>query len=271
MCQYNGTQGVYSITNITNGHMYIGSTVDIRGRWNRHKSDLCSNKHHNQYLQRAWNKYGEDDFVFQLIEQVPLADNLTKVEQSYLDALEPEYNIANDAEHPMLGKEMPKEARQKISQSLQGRKPWNTGKSLDEETKKKMSEAHQGKEFGEEFSQKVSEALEGREFTEEHCKNISEALQGREFDEEWLNKLSESHKGFNHTEETKEKLSQANQGHNNPSSKLTKKDVIKIKQMLNSTDLTYSEISQQFPVNRQAIGKINRGDRWAQVNLEDKE
>ena len=63
-----GNVGIYKITNVVNGKVYIGSSKDIEFRFNRHKSNLKRNKHHNNHLQNSWNKYGEDSFVFEVIE-----------------------------------------------------------------------------------------------------------------------------------------------------------------------------------------------------------
>ena len=60
--------GVYIITNTNNFKVYIGSSHDIRYRWSRHKRDVNDNVHHSLALQRAWDKYGEDTFDFNVIE-----------------------------------------------------------------------------------------------------------------------------------------------------------------------------------------------------------
>ena len=60
--------GVYCIENILNDKKYIGISRDIRRRWSEHKSDLKSHTHVNQYLQNAWDKYGESNFKFYIIE-----------------------------------------------------------------------------------------------------------------------------------------------------------------------------------------------------------
>lgn len=80
------TCGIYRITNTINGKVYIGSSVDVRGRFNSHKSDLKLNKHGNSRLQRAWNKYGEQAFVFEIIEECA-PDTVRSIEQRYLDEL----------------------------------------------------------------------------------------------------------------------------------------------------------------------------------------
>ena len=63
------TCGIYKITNTANGKVYIGSSVDVHGRFNCHRSDLRNNRHGNQHLQNAWNLYGENSFVFEIIEE----------------------------------------------------------------------------------------------------------------------------------------------------------------------------------------------------------
>jgi group I intron endonuclease len=75
--------GVYSITNMVNNKVYIGSSVDIYGRWVTHELHLNKNIHHNSYLQRAWNKYGKDNFKFKVIEKC-LRDKRIEVEQKWI-------------------------------------------------------------------------------------------------------------------------------------------------------------------------------------------
>lgn len=61
--------GVYIITNKVTNHIYIGSTTkSFSHRWGIHRLDLRRKKHHNSYLQNAWNKYGENNFKFEILE-----------------------------------------------------------------------------------------------------------------------------------------------------------------------------------------------------------
>ena len=76
--------GIYFITNTINGKTYVGSSNHISRRWNMHKHDLRKNKHDNTHLQRAWNKYGENVFKFEIAELVN-TDELLSVEQNYLN------------------------------------------------------------------------------------------------------------------------------------------------------------------------------------------
>ena len=78
--------GVYHIKNLVNGKVYIGSSIDINKRWKEHINSLRIFKHHSYKLQRAWDKHGEDNFSFEIIEifNGDIAE-LRKLEQYYLD------------------------------------------------------------------------------------------------------------------------------------------------------------------------------------------
>lgn len=76
--------GVYQIRCLPNGKIYIGSTVDLRARWLSHRRRLRRGDHCNPYLQQAWNKYGERNFEFSVLEFVTAAD-LLAAEQAWLD------------------------------------------------------------------------------------------------------------------------------------------------------------------------------------------
>ena len=56
--------GIYKITCLQNGRVYVGQAINIKDRWTSHMQCLNRNKHHNIHLQRAWNKYGEECFKF---------------------------------------------------------------------------------------------------------------------------------------------------------------------------------------------------------------
>lgn len=62
--------GIYAITNKTSGKKYIGSSKSVHYRWNQsHRPNLRNNIHGNRHLQSSWNKYGEDQFKFEVIEK----------------------------------------------------------------------------------------------------------------------------------------------------------------------------------------------------------
>lgn len=61
--------GIYTITNIITGKLYVGLSKNIQHRWAVHVSHLNKNKHSCKYLQKAWNKYGKDNFLFEILEE----------------------------------------------------------------------------------------------------------------------------------------------------------------------------------------------------------
>lgn len=86
--------GIYTIENRENGHTYVGSAVDFAARRRLHLHLLRHDKHHSPYLQRAFNKYGEEAFVFTLIEEAP-RERLFERETYWIQTLLPEYNGNN--------------------------------------------------------------------------------------------------------------------------------------------------------------------------------
>lgn len=91
--------GIYKITNLINNKFYIGSGKCIRKRFYHHKTMLKHNKHTNSYLQRSWNKYGENNFKFEILVICPKEYRI-KLEQWFLDNMKPDYNICKNASCP---------------------------------------------------------------------------------------------------------------------------------------------------------------------------
>lgn len=91
------TCGIYKIENVKNNKKYIGQSVNIEQRWQRHKYELNAQKHYNSYLQNAWNKYGENAFVFEIIEKCPreLLDNKERYWIQKNNSYENGYNLDN--------------------------------------------------------------------------------------------------------------------------------------------------------------------------------
>jgi group I intron endonuclease len=78
--------GIYKITNKKTKKIYIGSSINVFRRWVEHKVKLNKNTHINNKLQNSWNKYGDDNFTFSIIEECE-KDQLIVREQFYLDKL----------------------------------------------------------------------------------------------------------------------------------------------------------------------------------------
>lgn len=88
--------GIYRIKNVENGHSYIGSAKNIAGRWRSHLNTLRTRKKSPPKLQKAWDKYGEAAFVFEVVELCAVSDLLTR-EQFYIDSERPYYNTRKEA------------------------------------------------------------------------------------------------------------------------------------------------------------------------------
>lgn len=161
--------GIYILVNLINNMYYIGQTFDFDRRWKNHISRLIANKHPNQYLQNAWNKYGRDNFKFYVLEWISDKSMLTPREQFWLDrsrCYEKEigYNLSPSAGSNNSGIKRSQETRAKMS-------AWQIGKTYSDETKKKMSDVKKGKKSSEETKKKLSlitkERWTGRKHTEE--------------------------------------------------------------------------------------------------------
>ncbi len=187
-------QGIYEIVNLADGKAtaYVGSSQDIEYRWGNHRSALRGGRHDNPRLQNAWNKYGEDAFVFSVLEEVG-GDMLLIIEQEYLDDYFGSghcYNIAREAASPMKGRRHTDEAKHKISEAIAGERHPMWGKHHTEESNKKNSESCSGRvpwnvglklgPLSDEAKHTISEALMGREFSDEHRRNMSKAMIGNQ-------------------------------------------------------------------------------------------
>jgi len=75
--------GIYCIENLTTNKKYIGQSKNISYRIKQHLYELRNNKHYNSYLQKAWNKYGEDNFNIYVVEYCSIQD-LDEKERFYI-------------------------------------------------------------------------------------------------------------------------------------------------------------------------------------------
>lgn len=139
--------GIYIILNKINNKWYVGSSGDIltphTGRWYHHKHMLKTGKHHNEHLQNACNKYGEDCFEFHIVELIN-PNNLLEIEQKYLDYAKLHKDEVYNRTF-IAGKiEMTLETKKKISDKAKERLKDKTkhpryGKHLTDEHKKILS------------------------------------------------------------------------------------------------------------------------------------
>jgi group I intron endonuclease len=77
--------GLYAIVHQPTNRCYVGSANDVRRRFKEHRSLLRRGSHHSRYLQNAWNKYGEQQFVFKVVAAVDSLEEARTLEQIMLD------------------------------------------------------------------------------------------------------------------------------------------------------------------------------------------
>jgi len=214
--------------------MYIGSACNLNKRWKDHRSSLVRRKHHSHYLQAAWDKYGEENFYFEVLEFVNDKNNLISREQFWLDYVYTSdrcigYNISPIAGN-CLGIKRSEKFRRKLSEAFKGEKNPNYGKPMLEEQKKKLFDVNKGKVVSEKTRHRLSEARKGKKhpnygkhLSEETKQRISEANKGeshpnygKHFSEETKQRISRALRGKVVSEETRQRLSEALKGENHP-------------------------------------------------------
>lgn len=141
---------IYQITNMVNGKYYIGSAESFARREWQHKYDLKRGSHKNPHLQAAWNKYGADAFVFEVIENVAPDRESFDVENSYLMKCvgsDDCYNINSDAHKPRLGKTHSEVTKAKIRANRiapKGEDHYRYGQTLTPEVREKIGASQRG-------------------------------------------------------------------------------------------------------------------------------
>jgi group I intron endonuclease len=218
--------GIYGIRNLENGKWYIGQSSDTHRRLVNHLSGLKSKRHHNPHLQCAFNKYGESNFEFRLLEEAPegLLDTRERLWIEFYKSNQEQFGYNLESGGNLLkhhcqrtkdklsklgkGRRMSAEWCRKLSERQQGEKHWNYGKHPSEETRKKLREAQKRRApISEETRQKRSASLLGHSVSMEARRKISEAHKGIIPSLEARRKMSEARKKRVFTAETRAKMS----------------------------------------------------------------
>lgn len=239
--------GIYAIKNRTNNKMYIGQSVNARKRKSYHLWLLRTNNHFNPKLQSAFNKYGEENFEFVILEKCN-KDELDDKEIKYINrynTINDGYNICEGGEGS-LGRTLSEETKQKISNA-------NTGRKQDEVAKKRKSEIMKELWKTAEYRKKMKQRPKpkpwnkGRRHTEEEKKHLSEKLKGRRI-----------------TEEHKKKLHELYKGEKSLTAKLTEQQVIEIRLRFLKGE-KQCDIKKDYQVSAQTIYDIVRNRRWRHI------
>lgn len=158
--------GVYKITNLINGKCYIGSSRDVTKRWSEHKRQLKNGNHHSEYLQRAYNKYGINNFEYSLLCICSVEDLLIN-EQKYFDEISPEYII-----HKIAGRSIGYKHTDEAKKIIKEKRKLQAPNKCSDETKLKISESNKGRKFTNEHKKKLSDAKRGKKLSQEHKDNL---------------------------------------------------------------------------------------------------
>ena len=137
--------GIYCIENIVNHKKYIGQSVNIKDRWKHHINSLKRNEHDNKYLQRSYQKYGENNFKFYLLEECS-KEELDEKEKYWikkLDTYQNGYNLTTGGSG--IKTWIPTdEFKNKMSQIVSGKNNPNYGNKWTDEMKENLSKKRKG-------------------------------------------------------------------------------------------------------------------------------
>lgn len=165
--------GIYAIRHLATNRLYVGSSINVKHRWTRHKNNCKAKRHHCKHLQSAWHKYGEQAFEFEVLEYVE-ADMLLEREQYWMDKLKPAFNDCPVAGRP-TGRKHSDEAKAKMAAARTGRKltaehkaniaAGLKGRVVSEETRAKIGAKHKGKTVREESKEGSRIANTGNKYS----------------------------------------------------------------------------------------------------------
>lgn len=242
--------GAYTVTCTVNNRRYAGSSGDVFGRWKHHRYLLRHGKHYRPEMQADWDLYGEDAFIFFLVEAHVEPTEWKLCEQELLDdafAAGLAYNSAPSA-FDNTGTVRSEEHKQAISAANKG-VPKTAGHRA------KLSEAHlaywDGREVTQEYRDQMAERArlgKGRPKSEETRRKMSEAQKGRQFTEEHLANLRAARKGVR------------------PTAKLTEDKVREIKWRLKAEE-SCAALGREFNVSPLTISDIKHGRTWRDVKM----
>ena len=208
---------IYGWYNTLTDMWYVGQTINPEDRFRSHIHHAINKKDNNKF-HNALRKYGLENWVYCVLEENILTENLKMKEQEwieYYDSFYCGYNLTTggDTSFIMVGNSPSEETRRKISASLKGKNkgksPWNKGKHgvYTEECQKRRMESLNKKR--EEINEKISKALKGRHQSEESKLKNSIAHTGE----------NNANYGHPRTEDVKRKISLANIGKVGPNRK----------------------------------------------------
>ena len=263
------SRGVYQIRNTQNGKRYVGSAMNLTKRWSNHVARLRKGRHNNPHLQAAWNKHGEDVFIFEVIEPDLEATVLIAREQHHLDHADWKklYNIDRVA-GSRLGHQHTETTREKIRKA-------NIGKKASLTTRRKMSAKQRGRVVTETMRRRASESNRTRPITAETRKKMSESAKKRRATPEARQRMSEAHRGKphphdgrpfrgrHHTPEARQKMAEAK----HRKSKLTWAKVRRMRALYHRGEGRRGlirDLALKFSIEQRHAGQILHNEQWVE-------
>jgi group I intron endonuclease len=184
---------IYKITNLIDGKLYIGQTIDPKTRWYKHKYNATheNSPQYDSHLSRAIRKCGIENFIFEVIAQTKTIEFSDELEINFIAQYKSMdrvfgYNISPGGQGRRM---VSQETREKQSKALKGRfvgeKNPTWGRHHTAENKRFFSEMNKGNKYrvgaivSEETRQLLSEINIGKKATEETKKKMSESMIGK--------------------------------------------------------------------------------------------
>lgn len=205
MTSYPNVAGIYKLTCIYNGKVYIGKAINLNKRLNSHR--YCERRSKGRcYFENVIIKYGWNSFVVEIIETF---ENFDKTKDN-------KFLLEKEAYYIGVFESTNKDIGYNICTYSQDR----TGLVHSDDTKEKMSKAKLGKPL----SDHHKEAIKNKMSTEENREKMRNYNLGKTHSEESKEKMRQprskearenirkSRMGKKHTEESKEKNRQSNLG-----------------------------------------------------------
>jgi group I intron endonuclease len=226
---------VYKIANLVNGKIYVGKTLDIDERWNKHiEISKSKKKPAYQYLHKSISKYGKENFQIAILEQGMSECDAFDREKFWIQEL--------DSKNPDVGMNLTAGGEgvsglkwtDESKSSISGPNNHNFGKPISIEVKEKISISLSGSKnpfFGQIHSDEVIDFLKNREISDEVRSVISTNCRG---ENQWNAKFSNS-------------------------------DILEIRKKWDNREYTQTELAKQYGVKPNTISQIVNRKRWTHI------
>lgn len=238
--------GVYKITHVDSGRVYIGSSKEIAHRFYLHRWQLSRGDHHSPLLQRAWSKYGADAFTFETV-LICAESDLLFYEQALID-----FYKSSD---PAMGMNISSLAGRTCVPFTEERRAAASRARLGKPIFKNNPEAHanmmaavrRGKDHG----------FFGRKHTDEAKRIIAEKKRGST---PWKKGLPSPKKGIPRSPEVRAKIAEAKRSGSSAKLDYGKAEEIRVRFALGN--VTKKHLAAEYGVSEYAIWAVVNNKSW---------